>query len=287
MKKDAPLVPSLPDSVCWDLVDSLPDGLCCADARGCIVYANSAFIRMMGRSGQSDLIGEAILPLVQAPFSSQVERFLENRGTGDGDIQVRMREQSRWVQLSWIQSDEDGRSIILVRDLSWYKAKEEELLNLALTDDLTGLYNRRGFRLMAEQELRHSRRLGDPVVLLSIDIDLFKQINDTFGHQEGDRTLKMVATSLKHNFRSSDVIGRWGGDEFLVLALDAPEGSVSSMEKRFRENLADAFRQRGLSLQVGVSIGHASGQEESLDRLIEVADRLMYEAKKKPSQQTP
>ena len=287
MKKDAPLVPVLPNSVCWDLVDNLPDGLCCADARGSIVYANSAFTQMMGRSGHTDLIGEAILPLVQTPFSSQVERFLENRGKRAAAIQVRMREQGRWVQLSWIQGEEDERAIILVRDLSWYKAKEEELLNLALTDDLTGLYNRRGFRLMAEQELRHSRRLGDPVVLLSIDIDLFKQINDTFGHKEGDRTLKMVATSLKQNFRSSDIIGRWGGDEFLVLALDAPEGSVSAMERRFRENLADAFRQRGLSLQVGVSIGHASGEEESLDQLIEVADRLMYEAKKKPSQQTP
>lgn len=287
MPQDATLIPALPDTLCWDLVNTLPDGLCCTDARGSILYANRAFTQMIGRSEYADLIGEAILPLVQLPFSSQVERFLENRSKGASAIQVRMRAESRWVQLSWLQGDDEERAIILVRDLSWYKAKEEELLNLALTDELTGLYNRRGFRLMAEQELRHSRRLGDPVVLLSIDIDFFKQINDTFGHQEGDRTLKMVATALKRNFRSSDIIGRWGGDEFLVLALDAPAGSVSVMERRFRENLADAFRQRGLCLQVGVSIGHASGQDESLDQLIEVADRLMYEAKKKPSQQTP
>ncbi len=287
MPKDASSVSALPDSLCWNLVDSLPDGLCCADAGGSIVYANRAFAEMMGRAACSNLIGEAILPLVQAPFSFQVERFLENRGQRSGALQVRMKEQSRWVQLSWLPLSGEERAIILVRDLSWYKAKEEELLNQALTDELTGLYNRRGFRLMAEQELRHSRRLGAPVVLLSIDIDLFKQINDTFGHQEGDRTLKMVASALRHNFRGSDIIGRWGGDEFLVLALDAPAGSVAIMERRFRENLGDAFRQRGLSLRVGVSIGHATGSEESLDRLIEVADRAMYEAKKKPSQQTP
>jgi len=287
MPKDFSPTAGLPQSLCWDLVDNLPDGLCCADAGGSILYANRAFTEMMGRSATADLIGEAILPLVQTPFSSQVQRFLAERKQSSGALQVRMKQQNRWVQLSWLVTGDEDRAIILVRDLSWYKAKEEELLNLALTDELTGLYNRRGFRLMADQELRHGKRLGASVVLLSIDIDLFKQINDTFGHQEGDRTLKMVATALKHNFRSSDIIGRWGGDEFLVLALDAPQGSVSIMEQRFRVALADAFRQRGLSLRVGVSIGHASGYGESLDSLIEAADRLMYEAKKKPSQQTP
>lgn len=282
-----PSSPNLPVSLCWDLVNNIPDGICCTDAEGTIIYANHAFMKMMGKDQEVELLGETILPLIQQSFVPMVEQFLEHRHRRGMVIQVRMKAHQRWVQLSWIDTQIHDQSIILIRDLSWYKAKEEELLTQALTDELTGLYNRRGFRLMAEPELRHGRRLGAPQVLLSIDIDLFKQVNDTFGHQEGDRTLKIVATALKQNFRSSDIIGRWGGDEFLVLALDAPEGSVKVMETRFRDSLADAFRQRGLSFTVEVSIGHATGYSESLDAMIEVADRKMYANKKKPSQQIP
>lgn len=278
---------TLDSTLCWNLIDALPDGLCCCDQGGSIFYANRAFVQMMGRVAIDELVGSALLPLIQEEFGPTVQRFLEQQSCEAAAIQVRMRHGGRWVQLSWLNSDDPNQMVILVRDLSWYKAKEEELLNLALTDELTGLYNRRGFRLLAEQELRHSRRLGEEVVLLSIDIDLFKQINDTFGHQEGDRILKTVATVLKHSFRSTDIIGRWGGDEFLVLALDAPMGSVADMERRFRQSVSDSFRQRGLSFQTGVSIGHATGGQQSLDHLIEIADQSMYEDKKKPSQQTP
>jgi diguanylate cyclase (GGDEF)-like protein len=96
------------------------------------------------------------------------------------------------------------------------QAPAREFENLAITDDLTGLYNRRDFRLMAEQELRHSKRINAETVLLSIDVDDCKSINDTFGHDEGAKVLKLVTTTLIGFFRGTAIITRWG-DEFIVL----------------------------------------------------------------------
>lgn len=272
------------DTLCWDLVDNLPDGLCCTDTEGVILYANKGFATMTG--GQTDaLVGVSLHQLVPDQYVEVLRSFLSAPEETKNSIQIRLKEGNRWTQLSWIILAEHSRSMILVRDLSWHKAKEEELLNQALTDDLTGLYNRRGFRIMAEQELRHSFRLGTSVVLLSIDIDTFKQINDTLGHPEGDKILKGVAATLKQSFRSSDIIGRWGGDEFLVLALDAPEGSVAIMSERFKKNVADRFRQLGKSYIIGVTVGSSSGVNKSLDQLIKESDTSMYANKKKPSQQ--
>src|SRR6267142_6479786 len=93
-----------------------------------------------------------------------------------------------------------------------------ELGNLALTDELTGLYNRRGFVAVAERQMSLGRRSGQRMLLFMIDLDHLKRINDSFGHLEGDRALKHTAYALEETFRDSDVVARLGGDEFAVLA---------------------------------------------------------------------
>src|SRR5712664_463698 len=98
---------------------------------------------------------------------------------------------------------------------------QAELGNLALTDELTGLYNRRGFMAVAERQLKLGRRSGRGMLLFVMDVDRMKHINDSFGHSEGDRALKRTADALEETFRDSDVVARLGGDEFAVLAIEA------------------------------------------------------------------
>ena len=109
------------------------------------------------------------------------------------------------------------------RDVTDRKHAEEELRALTLVDDLTGLYNRRGFRMLAEQHLRLVKRGGPVSLLVCFDLDGFKRVNDLFGHAEGDAALRRTASILRTAFRDSDIIARFGGDEFVVLALDCGE----------------------------------------------------------------
>jgi diguanylate cyclase (GGDEF)-like protein/PAS domain S-box-containing protein len=104
----------------------------------------------------------------------------------------------------------------------------------ALIDDLTGLYNRRGFRVMAEQQLRVAARINQPVLLFYIDVDRFKQTNDTFGHNAGDELLIGLAEILKASFRESDLIARAGGDEFMILTMETSLESKNVLVERLR-----------------------------------------------------
>src|SRR6267142_1804814 len=109
---------------------------------------------------------------------------------------------------------------------------QAELGNLALTDELTGLYNRRGFMALAERQLKLARRSGRGMLLFMTDVDCLKQINDSFGHFEGDRALKRTADVLEETFRGSDVVARLGGDEFAVLAIEAAGHSEATIKTR-------------------------------------------------------
>ena len=108
-----------------------------------------------------------------------------------------------------------------IRDVTERKRLEEKLQNMSLVDDLTGLYNRRGFFALSQQQLKIAERTKQKALLFFADLDNMKQINDALGHQEGDNALVEVASVLKETFRKSDIIGRLGGDEFAVLAIDA------------------------------------------------------------------
>src|SRR5713226_10469939 len=107
-----------------------------------------------------------------------------------------------------------------------------EMGDLALVDELTGLYNRRGFMAIAERQLKVGRRSGKGMLLFFIDVDDLKQINDSYGHAEGDRVLKHITEALEKTFRDSDVIARMGGDEFVVLAIEASDFSEGTIRAR-------------------------------------------------------
>lgn len=173
--------------------------------------------------------------------------------------------------------------IINYRDIGDRKLLEEELRNLSLTDDLTGLNNRRGFFTLAEQYMKIAKRQKRPFSLLFCDLDGLKQINDTFGHQVGGQALTETADVLRETFRESDILTRIGGDEFVVLATDASRGDMDVILDRLAKNVekhnADMRRPYKLSISCGISYFDPD-EPESLEGMISQADAAMYEQKR-------
>lgn len=162
---------------------------------------------------------------------------------------------------------------------------QTELSNLALKDELTGLYNRRGFLALADRQLKLARRSGRSLLLLFIDVDELKAINDVFGHGEGDAALKCTAEALETTFRDSDVIARFGGDEFAVLAIEASDQSEAAIGERLTEYLNSA-RRHDSDYKFSVSLGAARfnpWNPTTIRELIAEADQAMYEQKRRRS----
>lgn len=162
---------------------------------------------------------------------------------------------------------------------------QAELGNLALTDELTGLYNRRGFMALAERQLKLGRRSGRGMLLFVMDVDRLKHINDSFGHLEGDLALKRTAEILERTFRDSDVVARLGGDEFAVLAIEASGHSEATIKARLFESLKSICAKES-SYEISLSLGLArfdSGSRTSIGELMAKADEAMYKQKKRRS----
>jgi diguanylate cyclase (GGDEF)-like protein len=160
---------------------------------------------------------------------------------------------------------------------------QAELGNLALTDELTGLCNRRGFMAIAERQLKIGHRTGRGILLFFMDIDGMKQINDSFGHGEGDRALKRMARALKMTFRDSDVIARLGGDEFAVLAIEASDNSEAAIRARLNEDLRSVSAgetRYALNLSLGAVRINICSSASIGDWMVR-ADQAMYEQKRR------
>ena len=162
------------------------------------------------------------------------------------------------------------------------------LRSLSLIDDLTGLYNRRGFSDLGEQYLKLARRSGRGVTMVYLDLDRFKTINDSLGHHVGDRALLKVADILRATFRRSDIIARLGGDEFGVLALEAADESAELLVERLRERIVDFNETSPEPFELSISIGMAHHDDDPrvrLEDMVTEADAAMYREKhgKRPS----
>jgi diguanylate cyclase (GGDEF)-like protein len=158
---------------------------------------------------------------------------------------------------------------------------EDALRALSLVDDLTGLNNRRGFLTLAQQQIKLARRNKRELVLLFVDMDDFKQINDAHGHQEGDVALQRAARVLRATFRDSDIVARLGGDEFVVLAADT--GSSASIIHRLRQELGDRNTRDGYPYNLSFSVGAARFDPEdppTIEELLQTADAMLYEQKR-------
>lgn len=159
----------------------------------------------------------------------------------------------------------------------------ESLKHQTLVDDLTGLFNRRGFLSLADQQVRIAKRAEWESILLFADLDNLKIINDQFGHSEGDRAIKAIAAILKETFRTSDIIGRVGGDEFIVLAIKTSDESVASMTARLERNIKHYNHQiEGYELALSFGVVHLDPHDDtSLEEAIAEADNRLYDHKQR------
>ncbi|MFB6260869.1 MAG: diguanylate cyclase [Thiohalorhabdaceae bacterium] len=192
------------------------------------------------------------------------------------DVDKARKLQSQLLELTEEYAEKERELARANRELARYA---EEWERIGLSDSLTGLPNRRAFQEFLEHHVAAAERFGEPLAMLVLDLDHFKAINDTYGHSQGDEVLKRVAATLAAHCRKSDVVARWGGEEFGVLApkTDLP-GGVELADK-LRSAVAATAMPEGMP-QVTVSLGVAQYQPgESADTLFHRADEALYQAK--------
>lgn len=201
--------------------------------------------------------------------------------TGQGDEQLGLMAMQEGAQDYLVKGQVDART--LRRALRFAIERQTILQKLSHRDDLTGLHNRRGFLAQAEQAVRIARRQRMPFLLLFMDLDGLKHINDTHGHAEGNRALMEAADVLRRCFRQSDLLARFGGDEFAALALAAGEADDAVMRARLNGALDAVNLKPDRDYLLGFSMGVLAcspTENVTIEQLLERADHLMYREKR-------
>lgn len=286
------------------VLDTMGDGVIVADPDGRPLLFNATIRGQLGsdRAGPPETWPSAFgmflsdgvtrCPPEQVPLT----RALAGERVEPMELWVRMpgMAEARWhsVNASPIH-DERGvllGAVTVGRDVTERKRAEEQLAERAealraasMSDELTGLCNRRGFMMLGEQQLELAERGGRSVMLLFVDCNGMKQINDRLGHELGDQALCDTAAILRASFRSSDVVARLGGDEFVVMAGDASQERVDAMLARLQVNLEAHNLCGGRAYRLSVATGSVlsdPGRGETLDGLLKRADEAMYACKR-------
>jgi diguanylate cyclase (GGDEF)-like protein/PAS domain S-box-containing protein len=262
------------------------DGMAIIDHGGVCTYLNDAYAKIFGYASPERLIGASWEMFF---YSEELVRLKEQimpavwrDGAWRGEaLGLKVNGGTFPLEIS-ISSVDGGGLVQVVRDITERKKLEDTLRNSSLKDDLTGLFNRRGLLKQAAPYFDFARRQKEALLLLFIDLDGMKKINDEFGHNEGDNALINTAAILNRSFRSTDIIARLGGDEFTVLVTDLNADKEEAIT-RLNENLKayNATEPRGHKL--AFSIGVATLEPERMtcfEELLEQADQAMYEQKR-------
>ena len=269
------------------------DMVCVASTDGYFKQLNPAFEAVLGYT-RAELLDKPFLDFVHADDRQRTIDVVSGLSRGETTVDFENRylcKNGDYKWLSWHATPEPGGAIYAVaRDVSERKAHEErlaalneELRIMAVIDDLTGLHNRRGFNLLAEQHLKNVQRTQQKAVFFFADLDGLKQINDTLGHDVGDRAIREAAKVIATAFRSSDISARLGGDEFVVLATNAASEGAEAIVRRVQElvsqfNSAKPEPPFVLAISIG-STTYDPAHPETIDEVLKRADLMMYEQK--------
>ncbi len=261
------------------------DGVVVLDEAHQIRIANAAFARMHGASTGAALQGRSWREFYTAESLEQL----------DGEIRHQLMLESTWHgEVTGLRADGStfpqeltlsllsGGMAMVVRDITERVEYEDALRRMSLSDPLTGLYNRRGFLLLAQQLLNVASRQSGHTLLLYFDLNRFKQINDTHGHAVGDQALVEVADIMRETFRESDVIARLGGDEFVVLAVNSldPSGDVLLARLDYHLNGRNTIPERAYRLSIGRGVAVYDPQRpQSIEELLQSADEVLMASK--------
>lgn len=286
------------DTTVLSILQSINDGVIVVDSRGHVLDINPAARSTLGLAprqyispewgstfcnyaadGKTEIEHDE-LPFVKAcrgqKFSNQVAVY---RAPGQADTVLSINGQGLYDS-----SRELVGGVITFRDITEITRKTIELEKRAQYDELTLLPNRRLFTLQLEKAMGRSRRSKRPIAVMFIDLDRFKSVNDTLGHDVGDKLLRQVAERLNKNLRIGDFSGRWGGDEFVVCLEDFGEQrNASAVAQKLVLILSERYDINGSEVYATPSIGIAvyPGADEHAERLIKAADLAMYQAKKR------
>ncbi|HET9700301.1 MAG TPA: diguanylate cyclase, partial [Burkholderiales bacterium] len=258
------------------IISSADEGIVVTDGRGGVVLVNRAAEALLGKRAGT-VIQEGMLQLFDNP--GDMQRRLDAPSAGPDIIVYNDRTLSLQVSTIWDREGATVGSAALFRDITEEKRLEDELRRLAVTDPLTGLYNRRHLSQALEREFDRSRRHQLPLSVLMCDVDHFKRFNDKHGHECGDHVLQMVARHLTAALRTHDLPCRYGGEEFLAVLPSTAAAGARSVADRLRRDIA-ANPVDGL--HITVSIGVATFPVVAADSpqaLIDAADRALYDAK--------
>ncbi len=276
------------------ILNNAAEGIITFDRRGIIQGFNRAAEKLFGWS-ESEILGADITQLIRPEPHEKRETYLKHflrtelqRLVGhEGEVTGRHKDGSTFpMALKITEMTLEGEQLYvgLAADISERKALVEHLKKMAEHDGLTGLYNRSYFQTELERVVERGRRTGKTCALLYIDLDNFKYVNDTLGHAAGDRLIIEVAGILHRRARKSDLIARFGGDEFTVLLYDVNPEQAEHAAESFRRKLAEyVFRQGGEHISIGCSIGVAliGPQARSAEEVLSQADLACHLAKRR------
>ena len=272
-------------------VEQSPASIVITDTNGLMVYVNPRFCELTGYPAET-LVNQNTR-IFQSPLTppSTYKEMWSTISAGKlwrGEFcNKKLNGELYWESASISPLlDENGKIthyISVKEDITQRKEAETKLRELSLTDELTGLYNRRGFTILAEQQIKLSRRLQQGFSLFFADMDGMKWINDNLGHTVGDQALLETAKIIKKSFRASDIVARIGGDEFVCLSVDASPAEIAANLARLQQNIAKsnlcASRAYSLSLSIGAATFDPANPID-LETLLAEADKQMYIAKK-------
>jgi len=277
-----------------DLVSLCPDGIIAINRKGIIVIFNKAAEEITGYTPEETIGRMSIAELYQSlKMAQKIKKDMYGRNWGgpgrlyDYEVEAVRRNGEKIpirfsATLLWDKGEEAG-SVGFFHDLTPHKQMEDRFHQLSITDGLTGLFNHRHFFTILSEELKRAERYRRPLGLICFDLDNLKYCNDTYGHLEGDRILRLVADTLRSVLRQSDFCFRYGGDEFMILLPEADLRRVFVVAEKIRDTFAlrccpSISKKDAKKFTLSIGVAQAS-RGEDVESFVKRADLAMYEAK--------
>ena len=278
-------------------LETIPDAAVLVDAGGVIQHANSR-VRLLFAYDPGELHGRPVHMLLptrlQERHVGHVRGFLEDPSITpmgrDVDLLARRSDGDEIpidIMLSPVELDGQPLTLAVVRDMSAREALRRRLAaaltgerRLARTDHLTGAANKRSFEDALDLEIERCRRYGSPFTVLYADLDNFKEVNDSLGHNEGDEVIRTLVEAATSELRRSDVVARVGGDEFAFLLLETDAEAATAAARKLHRVLVDRMQARGWPVTLSMGAVTCLETPDSSSQVLEAADALMYEVKR-------
>ena len=270
-------------------LNNMSHGLCMIDGQGKLILANEQFHRIFGLPRDEQLAGVHARALfrrmvrngriAKSALASLAPAMFRQGGGGDVAVAIETPDQ-RAIEITVHRMESEG-TVVVIQDVTERRDAQREINRMALYDAVTQLPNRRSFEDQLAKALQPDRSAIEGMTVMFLDLDDFKQVNDSLGHRTGDKLLAEVAQRLRSIVGARDVVARWGGDEFVILHYQDEQSQTSTLAKRIINEVGRAVIIDGCEVIVGASIGSASSPADGVspDALLSKADIALYAAK--------